>query len=34
VAITTIKNPIGVTIYRKNYKPALGPTGDSLDDLQ
>jgi hypothetical protein len=22
-----------VTVYRKNNKPALGPVGDSLDDL-
>jgi hypothetical protein len=33
-ATATIKNSIGVTIYRKNYKPPLGPTGDSPDDLQ
>jgi hypothetical protein len=29
-----IKNPIGVTIYRKNNKPALGSMGDSLDDFR
>jgi hypothetical protein len=23
-----------VTIYRRNNKPAFGPLGDSLDDLQ
>jgi hypothetical protein len=29
-----IENPTGaVNIYRKNNKPALGPTGDSLDDF-
>ena len=32
-ATATIKNPIGVTIYRRNNKPALGPTGDSLEDF-
>jgi hypothetical protein len=25
---------LAMTIYRKNNKPALGPTGDSLDDYQ
>jgi len=30
-----IRNPSGnVTIYRKLNKPALGPVGDSLDDMQ
>ena len=30
-----IMNPTSnVTVYRKNNKPALGPLGDSLDDLQ
>jgi hypothetical protein len=30
-----IQSPSGnVTIYRKLNKPALGPVGDSLDDLQ
>jgi hypothetical protein len=30
-----IKNPTGaVTVYRRHNKPALGPMGDSLDDLQ
>ena len=29
-----IMNPTSnVTVYRKNNKPALGPEGDSLDDL-
>jgi len=29
-----IENPTGaVTVYYKNNKPALGPVGDSLDDL-
>jgi hypothetical protein len=29
-----IKNPAGaITAYRKNNKPALGPVGDSLEDL-
>jgi len=29
-----IENPTGaITVYRKNSKPALGPTGDSLDDF-
>jgi hypothetical protein len=31
----TIQNPAGaITIYRRHYKPALGPLGDRLDDLQ
>jgi hypothetical protein len=32
----TIKNPVtgNVTVYRKHNKPALGPLGDSLDDLK
>jgi hypothetical protein len=30
-----IMNPTSnVTVYRKHNKPALGPVGDSLDDLQ
>jgi hypothetical protein len=30
-----IENPTGnITIYRKRNKPALGPLGDSLDDLK
>src|SRR5262245_9302017 len=38
VALTTdtaaIQSPSGnVTVYRKHTKPALGPPGDSLDDL-
>jgi hypothetical protein len=33
-ATAAIMNPTSnVTIYRKNNKPALGPMGDSLDDL-
>jgi hypothetical protein len=33
-ATAAIQNPSGaITIYRKHNKPALGPTGDSLDDL-
>jgi hypothetical protein len=29
-----IENPTGATtVYRKNNKPALGPVGDTLDDL-
>jgi hypothetical protein len=29
-----IENPTGaITIYRKNNKPALGPVGDGLDDI-
>ena len=29
-----IQNPTGnITTYRKDRKPALGPVGDSLDDL-
>jgi hypothetical protein len=34
-ATAAIENPTGaVTVYRKNNKPALGPVGDSLDDLE
>jgi hypothetical protein len=34
-ATAAIQNPSGaITIYRKHNKPALGPTGDSLDDLE
>jgi hypothetical protein len=30
-----IQNPTGaITVYRRHNKPALGPVGDSLDDLQ
>jgi hypothetical protein len=30
-----IQNPSGaITIYRRHNKPALGPVGDSLDDLK
>jgi hypothetical protein len=30
-----IMNATGnVTTYRKHHKPALGPVGDSLDDLE
>jgi hypothetical protein len=31
----TIENPVNdnITIFRKNNRPALGPVGDSLDDL-
>ena len=31
----TIRNPTtgNVTVYRKNNRPALGPLGDSLDDV-
>ena len=33
-ATAAIQNPTGaITVYRKHYKPALGPVGDSLDDL-
>ena len=39
VALTTdtaaIQKPAGaITVYRKHNKPALGPVGDSLDDLR
>jgi len=35
VATAAIEHKTGViTIYRKNHKPALGPLGDSLDDLK
>jgi hypothetical protein len=32
----TIRNPTtgNVTVYRKHDKPALGPLGDSVDDLK
>jgi len=31
---TGAKNPTGaITVYRRHNKPALGPLGDSLDDL-
>jgi hypothetical protein len=34
-ATAAIQNPTGaVTIYRRFNKPALGPVGDSLDDLR
>jgi hypothetical protein len=35
-ATATIKNPVvgTVTTYRRHNKPALGPVGDSLDDLK
>jgi hypothetical protein len=34
-ATAAIQNPTGaVTIYRRHNKPALGPVGDSLDDLK
>jgi hypothetical protein len=35
-ATASIKNPKTgtITVYRKHNKPALGPLGDSLDDLQ
>jgi len=34
-ATATIKGTTGnITIYRKNNKPALGPVGDGLDDVQ
>ena len=33
-ATAAIQNPTGAnTVYRKHNKPALGPPGDSLDDL-
>jgi hypothetical protein len=33
-ATAAIQNPTGaITIYRRHNKPALGPVGDSLDDL-
>jgi len=40
VALTTdtaaaVQKPAGaITVYRKYNKPALGPVGDSLDDLE
>jgi hypothetical protein len=34
-ATAAIQNPTGaVTVYRRFNKPALGPVGDSLDDLE
>jgi hypothetical protein len=34
-ATAAIQNPTGaITVYRKHNKPAFGPVGDSLDDLQ
>jgi hypothetical protein len=34
-AAAAIENPTGViTTYRKHHKPALGPLGDSFDDLK
>ena len=34
-AIAAIQSPTGVlTIYRRHNKPALGPVGDTLDDLE
>jgi hypothetical protein len=35
-ATASIRNPNtgNVTVYRKHNKPALGPPGDSLDDLE
>jgi hypothetical protein len=34
-ATAAIENPNGpVMVYRRHNKPALGPVGDSLDDLQ
>jgi hypothetical protein len=34
-ATAAIQNPTGaITIYRRHNKPALGPIGDSLDDLE
>ena len=34
-ATAAIQGPTGaVTVYRRHNKPALGPTSDSLDDLQ
>jgi len=30
----TVENPTGaITVYRRHNKPALGPLGDSLEDL-
>jgi hypothetical protein len=32
---SAIQNPTGaITVYPKHNKPALGPVGDSLDDLE
>jgi hypothetical protein len=34
-ATAVIRSSTGaITIYRRHYKPALGPVGDSLDDLE
>jgi len=34
-ATAAIENPTGnITVYRKHNRPALGPVGDSLDDLK
>ena len=34
-ATAAIQNPTGaITVYRRHNKPALGPVGDSLDDLE
>jgi hypothetical protein len=34
-ATAVIRSSTGaITIYRRRYKPALGPVGDSLDDLE
>jgi hypothetical protein len=32
----TVRNPktSNLTVYRRHNKPALGPVGDSLDDLK
>jgi hypothetical protein len=33
--MAAIENPTGaITVFRKNNRPALGPVGDSLDDLE
>jgi len=33
--MAAIENPTGsISVYRKHHKPALGPLGDSLDDLK
>jgi hypothetical protein len=33
--IAAIHNPSGsITTYRRHHKPALGPSGDCLDDLK
>ena len=34
-ATAAIQNPTGaITVYRRHNKPALGPLGDSLEDLK